>query len=196
LSGEKFGAYLRNHIFAPLAMNETSFFLEEKDRERLAELYEWNRTAGKLDVLPDQAGRGYFKADHVESGGGGLVSTAHDYARFLQALLNKGELDGKRILKPETVALMMENHSGDLTVFGQRGTGFGLGMAVVHTPAANSKQGAGTNNWFGIAGTWFWIDPKNDLFFIGMIQRRGGTPPNPVNLRGESNTLTYEALRP
>jgi CubicO group peptidase (beta-lactamase class C family) len=77
------------------------------------------------------------------------------------------------------------------------GHGWGLGFDVVMDAAqAGEATPDGTYYWYGIAGTWFWIDPKNDLFFIGMIQRRGGTPPNPVNLRGESNTLTYEALRP
>jgi CubicO group peptidase (beta-lactamase class C family) len=197
LSGKTFGEYLDQQIFRPLAMSDTTFFLDESARPRFADVYEWDRAAGRLQLLPDPDDRGYFKADHVESGGGGLVSTAHDYARFCQMLLNKGELNGTRILEPESVDLMTQNHIGDLRVFGQRGVGFGLGVAVITDPAANrSKQAVGSYNWFGIAGTWFWIDPVNDLFFIGMIQRRGGAGPDAVNLRGESSRLVYEALAP
>jgi CubicO group peptidase (beta-lactamase class C family) len=205
LSGEKFGAYLSSHILKPLSMNETRFFLEEKDRARLPSVYQWDRTASKLQVFPDPEARGFFKANHVESGGGGLVSTTHDYARFAQMLLNKGELDGARILKPESIELMSQNHIGELRIFsdgnrptttGQTGTGFGLDFAVVTDPAAaNSKQGVGSYYWFGIAGTWFWIDPKNDLFFVGMIQRRGGAGQGAVNFRVDSIKLVYEALQ-
>jgi CubicO group peptidase (beta-lactamase class C family) len=205
LSGETFGNYLQKHILQPLHMTETKFFLTEKERPRFAEVYQWDRDAAALKVLPDQTGRGYFDANHVESGGGGLVSTTHDYARFCQMLLNNGELDGKRILKPESVALMTQNHIGNLRLYsdgtrpnsGLAGTGFGLGVAVVHDPAAaNSKQGAGSYYWSGIAGTWFWIDPKNELFFIGMIQRRGAAGRDAVNFRADSTKLVYEALQP
>jgi CubicO group peptidase (beta-lactamase class C family) len=205
LSGQTFGDYLQEHIFEPLAMKQTRFFLEEKDRARLATVYQWDRSSGKLAVLPDPPGRGYFDDNHVESGGGGLVSTTHDYARFCQMLLGQGELDGKRILKPESVELMTQNHIGDLRLYsdgtransGLPGTGFGLGVAVVHDPAAaNTQQGAGTYYWSGIAGTWFWIDPKNDLFFIGMIQRRGAAGQGAINFRADSTRLVYEALQP
>jgi CubicO group peptidase (beta-lactamase class C family) len=204
LSGKAFGQYLKDHIFGPLHMNDTMFFVPPAERERLAGLYQWSSSAGKLVPLPESPNRGFFAADHVESGGGGLVSTIHDYARFCQMLLNKGELDGARILQPETVALMTQNHIGDLRVgfdgnaatSGNAGSGFGLDFAVIYDPqAAKSVQGKGTYSWFGIAGTWFWIDPTNDLFYIGMIQRRGGAGPNAVNFRTESVNLVYEALR-
>jgi CubicO group peptidase (beta-lactamase class C family) len=205
MSGEKFGEYLDKHILRPLAMTETRFFLKDEHRSRFAEVYQWNREGGKLEIVPEQPGRGYFDDNHVESGGGGLVSTTHDYARFCQMLLNRGELDGKRILKPESVDLMAQNHIGSLRLYsdgtrpnsGLAGTGFGLDFAVVYDPAAaNSKQGAGTYYWSGIAGTWFWIDPKNDLFFIGMIQRRGNAGQGAVNFRADSTKLVYEALQP
>jgi CubicO group peptidase (beta-lactamase class C family) len=203
LSGEKFGAYLNKHIFEPLRMDTTRFFLDERDRPRLAAVYQWSRESSKLALFPDPERRGFFAADHVESGGGGLVSTMHDYARFCQMMLNRGELDGQRILKPESVALMTQNHIGSLRLFadparpdsGTPGIGFGLDVAVVHDPAAaNSPQGAGSYNWFGVAGTWFWIDPKNQLFFIGMIQRRGNAGQGAVNFRQDSSRLVYEAL--
>jgi CubicO group peptidase (beta-lactamase class C family) len=204
LSGEKFSDYLNKHVLKPLAMNETQFFLQEKDRARLPTVYQWDRAASKLAVFPDPEARGFFAANHVESGGGGLVSTTHDYARLCQMFLDKGMLDGKRVLKPESVELMDQNHIGNLRLYsdgtransGLAGTGFGLDFAVVYDPAAaNSKQGAGTYYWNGIAGTWFWIDPKNDLFFIGMIQRRGGAGQGAVNFRAESTKLVYEALQ-
>jgi CubicO group peptidase (beta-lactamase class C family) len=205
LSGEKFGAYLDKHILQPLGMNETKFFLEEKDRARLPSVYQWDRAAAKLQVFPDPEARGFFKANHVESGGGGLVSTTHDYARFAQMLLNKGEFDGAHILKAESIALMSQNHIGELRIFsdgnrptttGQAGTGFGLDFAVVTDPAAaKSMQGTGSYYWFGIAGTWFWVDPKNDLFFVGMIQRRGSAGQGAVNFRVDSIKLVYEALQ-
>jgi CubicO group peptidase (beta-lactamase class C family) len=203
LSGKKFGEYLQANIFAPLHMNDTKFFVPPAEQARVAQVYQWDRNTSKLAPMTDPPGRDFFAADHVESGGGGLISSIHDYARFCQMLLNKGTLDDARILKPETVALMTENHIGNLRVgfdgnaatSGPSGSGFGLDFAVVYDPAlAKSAQGKGTYSWFGIAGTWFWIDPTNDLFFIGMIQRRGGAGQGAVNFRTESVKLVYEAL--
>lgn len=203
LSGKKFGEYLKQSIFAPLHMNETTFFVSPAEQPRVATVYQWNREAGKLAPLADPPGRDFFKADHVESGGGGLVSSMHDYARFAQMLLNKGSLDGAKILKPETVELMTQNHIGDLRVgfdgnaatSGNSGSGFGLDFSVIYDPvAAKTQQGKGSFSWFGIAGTWFWVDPTNDLFFIGMIQRRGGAGRDAVNFRSESVKLVYDAL--
>jgi CubicO group peptidase (beta-lactamase class C family) len=204
LSGKKFGEYLKANVFQPLHMNDTSFFVPSADQARVATVYSWDRTAGKLAPMPDPPGRDFFKPDHVESGGGGLVSTIHDYARFAQMLLNKGTLDGAKILKPETVALMTQNQIGDLRVgfdgnaatSGPSGSGFGLDFSVIYDPVlAKSPQGKGSFSWFGIAGTWFWVDPTNDLFFVGMIQRRGGAGANAVNFRAESPKLVYEALQ-
>jgi CubicO group peptidase (beta-lactamase class C family) len=203
LSGKKFGKYLEENIFAPLHMSDTQFFVSAEQQARVATVYQWDRGAGKLAPMSDPPGRDFFRADHVESGGGGLVSSIHDYARFAQMLLSKGTLDGARILKPETVALMTQNHIGDLRVgfdgnaatSGNSGSGFGLDFSVIYDPVlAKTPQGKGTYAWFGIAGTWFWIDPTNDLFYIGMIQRRGGAGAGAVNFRSESPKLVYEAL--
>ncbi len=203
LSGKTFGEYLKENIFEPLHMNDTTFFVAPDQQARVATVYQWDRSAGKLAPLPDSPGRGFFKADHVESGGGGLVSSMHDYARFAQMLLNKGTLDGAQILQPETVELMTQNHTGDLRVgfdgnaatSGSSGSGFGLDFSVIYDPAAaKTQQGKGSFSWFGIAGTWFWVDPTNDLFFVGMIQRRGGAGAGAVNFRNESVKLVYDAL--
>jgi CubicO group peptidase (beta-lactamase class C family) len=193
MTGMTFGEYLKTNIFAPLGMNDTAFFLSEGAyKTRLASVYQRNAATGAKDVFPD--GYSFTTPNHHESGGGGLTSTTHDYARFVQMLLNDGALDGKQILKPETVKLMMTNHIGDLKgVFS--GGGFGWGGAVKTTPVtATSPTPIGTFDWFGIDGTWFWADPVNKIGFVGMIQRRGNAGPGAINLRGESAQLVYKAL--
>jgi CubicO group peptidase (beta-lactamase class C family) len=138
----------------------------------------------------------------MESGGGGLVSTTLDYARFCQMLLNKGELDGARILAPATVELMDTNVVPKEAMITSNGTGaarfneavgFGLDFQVVKDArAAGTLEGDRTFSWGGAAGTWFWIDPTNDLIFVGMIQRLGGAGGD--DLGGMARTLTYQAL--
>ena len=118
-------------------------------------------------------------------------------------LLNKGEIAGRRILKPETVALMTENHIGDLHVAvdgtrpqpGAEAVRFGLDFAVhVDPKSIGLPYGKGTYYWGGAAGTWFWVDPVNDLAFIGMIQMQGGNRPGGMNFRADSAALVYAAL--
>ena len=193
ITGTTLGNYLKTNIFTPLGMNDTAFFLSEADyKNRLAVVYQRNATSGVKEVFPD--GYSFTVPNHHESGGGGLTSTTHDYVRFVQMLLNDGSLDGKQILKPETVKVMMSNHIGDLKgVFG--GAGFGWGGAVkLAAPTEQSPAPAGMYDWFGIDGTWFWVDPVNDIGFVGMIQRRGNPGPGAINLRSESQQLVYKAL--
>ena len=150
-----------------------------------------------LGAMPD-----YSKPPTMESGGGGLVSTTADYARFCQMILNKGELDGVRILSPATVELMDTNVIPHDVLVSTNGTsvahfneaiGFGLDFLVVNDPRrAGSLEGKNTMSWGGAAGTWFWIDPTNDLYFVGMIQRMGGT--GGEDLGAQARTLTYQAL--
>lgn len=192
ITGQKFGEYLKQNIFTPLGMNDTAFFISDADyKARMATVYQRNATSGEKEVFPD--GYSFTIPNHHESGGGGLTSTTHDYARFVQMILNEGTLDGKQILKPETVKVMMTNHIGDKTSMG--GGGFGWGGAV-KTQAPNERAPApiGTYDWFGIDGTWFWVDPTNDIGFVGMIQRRGNAGQGAINLRGESQQLVYKAL--
>lgn len=194
LSGKKFGDYLEQNIFAPLAMKDSGFWLTEAERPRFATVYTRNPQTNAWDVFPDPAARDFFLRPQAESGGGGLASTLHDYTRFAQMLLNKGELDGKRILKAETVDYMMQNHIGALKgVFGGGGFGYG-GMVVVGEPTDRAPAPKGSFNWFGIDGTWFWVDPSNNLAFVGMIQRRGSAGAGAVDVRGESAQLVYKAL--
>jgi CubicO group peptidase (beta-lactamase class C family) len=130
------------------------------------------------------------------------VSTAEDYYHFAQMLANGGELDGKRILAPATVKLMTSNHLPDNLLTGafgigqhimRAGFGYGYNCAVVFDPpAANLPDGKGTFFWDGAAGTWFWVDPTNDIVFIGMIQRM--TSPDNHSLSYRSHAEVYQAL--
>jgi len=206
LSGQKFGEYLKTNIFTPLGMNDTAFFVSEANVPRFADVYRWDKDAKTLLKNEDRPDRpGFTDPNRMESGGGGLVGSTHDYARFAQMFLNKGTLAGNTIIKPETVELMRTNAIGDLRLYsdgtnanpGLPGVGFGMDFATYDDPtAANQPYGKGTHYWGGAAGTWFWIDPANDLFFVGMIQSMGGARPEGMNFRNESAKLVYEALAP
>jgi len=204
LSGQKFGEYLKQHVTGPIGMNDTAFYVTPDRMARFTDVYHWDDRQKKLVVNSTRPGRGGF-ADpgRLESGGGGLVASTHDYARFCQMMLNKGEIAGNRIVKPETIALMARNHIGDLHVAvdgtrpqpGGEQVRFGLDFAVHTDPkSAGLPFGSGTYYWGGAAGTWFWIDPMNDLAFVGMIQMQGGYRPGAMNFRADSAKLVYAAL--
>jgi CubicO group peptidase (beta-lactamase class C family) len=206
LSGQKFGDYLKAHVTGPMGMTDTAFYVTPDRKPRFTDVYHWDREQSKLVVnlvRPDRPG--FEDPNRLESGGGGLVGSTHDYARFCQMFLNGGQIGGKRIVKADTVKLMAQNHIGDLTV-GVDGTApqpgaatvrFGLDFAIYTDPAAvNLPYGKGTYYWGGAAGTWFWIDPVNDLAFIGMIQNQGGNRPGGMNFRIDSARLVYAALSP
>jgi CubicO group peptidase (beta-lactamase class C family) len=188
LSGQPFPEFLQQHIFGPLKMSDTAFFVPPEKMSRFASFYTYDKDH-KLVTHPSAD---YTKMPALPSGGGGLVSTASDYMRFCQMLLNGGELDGERLLSPLTVKLMRTNTlpAGNRTM--GPGTGFGLDFAVVEDPAAaGGYVGEGTYYWGGYAGTWFWIDPVYKLVVVGMIQHRGdGTP----DFRGLSRALTYQSI--
>jgi CubicO group peptidase (beta-lactamase class C family) len=192
LSGKPLNQFLEERIFKPLRMTDTGFFVPKEKRNRFATLYSGGPD-GKLAVTGEASGP---KADFVSepgapSGGGGLVSTASDYARFAQMLLNHGELDGARILSPASVDLMTSNHLAPRLLTGEfsigkevmrPGHGWGYDLAVYHDPAAADEiVGKGTFYWEGAADTWFWIDPVNDLVFIGMTQRMFGNGQPPMS---------------
>jgi CubicO group peptidase (beta-lactamase class C family) len=201
LSGKTFPDFLRDRIFTPLGMKDTGFLVPEAKLSRVATIYAWDAAKGALAAQPRDPL--ISKMPGLPSGGGGLYSTAPDYLRFAQMMLNGGELNGKRLLKASSVALMRTNTLNEQTlnsksgigpVHIQPGLGFGYDVAVMTDPAAvKSPIGKGSYWWFGIAGTWFWIDPTNDLVFIGMIQRRGGAP-GAVSTEELSRALTYKAL--
>ena len=200
LSGQRFGEFLDEKIFSPLGMNDTAFYVQEADRARFADVYRWDREQNKLmrnEERPDRPS--YFDATRLESGGGGLVSSTHDYARFLQMFINGGELDGARIINQQSIDMMRSNTlrdglllRGSDTNPGQAGQGFGVDFAVIFDPvAADSPQGEGTYYWSGAAGTWFWIDPVHNMYFIGMIQSQGGNRPGAANMRDIAVDIIY-----
>ncbi len=200
LSGQRFGEFLDQKIFTPLGMNDTAFYVQEADRARFADVYRWDREQNKLmrnEERPDRPS--YFDATRLESGGGGLVSSTHDYARFLQMFINDGELDGARIISQQSIDMMRSNTLRDGLLLrgtesspGQAGQGFGVDFAVIFDPvAADSPQGEGTYYWSGAAGTWFWIDPVHNMYFIGMIQSQGGNRPGAANMRDIAVDIIY-----
>jgi CubicO group peptidase (beta-lactamase class C family) len=203
LAGQKFGEFLDQHIFQPLAMNDTRFYVKPEDANRFADVYRWDRELNRLARNPPRADRpSYHNPDKLESGGGGLVSSTHDYARFLQMLVNGGELDGARILSPESIDIMRTNRLRDeLNIYqtdtspGRPGQVFGVDFAIIDDPeAANSPQNGGTYYWSGAAGTWFYIDPVEDMYFIGMIQSRLGRRPGAANMRNVARDIIYADL--
>jgi CubicO group peptidase (beta-lactamase class C family) len=165
-------------LYAPEGVNPTGF---------------GERPTGKrLVVAADFLSNGYINGQQLESGGIGLVGTARDYLRFAQMLLNGGELAGVRILSPKTVRYMTTNHLGDLAMgLGRKGTGFGLGFAVVEDPAIAGTVGSvGEYSWGGAAGTTFWVDPVENLVGIFMVQ----SLPHLTNLKDQFKRLTYGAM--
>ena len=209
LSGQSLPVFMEQRIFAPLGMKDTAFWVPLEKLPRLAAVYDADPATGKLIPASEGPWRDVTKPPVAPSGGGGLLSTAGDFARFAQMILNGGELDGVRILEPETVALMRLNHlpaSFQITTDGTAnvlrpdqkpfpfgaGMGYGLDVAVAVDPAASGAPvGPGTISWGGSAGTWFWIDPANDLFFIGMIQRLGGVG---SGLDATTRRVVYQAV--
>ena len=204
LSGQSLPDFIRDNIFKPLGMMDAAFFVPEDKRGRFSAVYTTGPN-GELQLVgagPSGRSTEYASQPTMPSGGGGMVSTAEDYYRFAQMMLNGGELDGKRILAPASVKLMTSNHVPAELLTGQFGIGqmvmrpgfgYGYNCAVVFDPPeANLPEGKGTFFWDGAAGTWFWVDPTNDVIFIGMIQRMLG-PASP-NLEFESRNAVYGAL--
>ena len=193
LTGKPLGDFFKDRIFDPLKMKDTAFYVPEEKFPRLVTLYAANNK-GELLVAP-QTGTDLKSQPTAPSGGGGLVSTAEDYMRFAQMLLNRGQLDGARLLAPSTVALMTSDHTPKTVIGGtfspiRPGIGFGYDGAVAYEPLeANVTMGKGSFWWSGLAGTWFWIDPANDLVFVGMIQKLSMTEPERM-----SKISLYQAL--
>jgi CubicO group peptidase (beta-lactamase class C family) len=167
-SGRTFDKYLAAEVFAPLQMTMTSFHATPAMTGAITTVFSPVR-GGQLRAGSPLLGVGYRDEGRAFLGGQGLLSTIPDYLRFAQMLLNGGEIDGKRLLKRETVALMMKNElPADLTpIPGQRDYGFGYGGAVRVDSSTSSPEGIGTFQWAGYASTYFWIDPKNDV--IGVV---------------------------
>jgi CubicO group peptidase (beta-lactamase class C family) len=201
LSGKSLPKFVREKILVPLGMSDTDFLVPQAKRSRLATIYKPDPTQTSLIAVPDD--RDASELQGMPSGGGGMYSTAGDYLRFAQMLLNGGVLDGERVLSPSTVALMRGNHLPERLLTGkygigpyfmQPGLGFGYDVAVIEDPVkVGSTAGKGSYLWNGLAGTWFWIDPTNDLVFVGMVQRLASEPGMP-DMENLSRALVYQAL--
>jgi CubicO group peptidase (beta-lactamase class C family) len=200
LSGQSLPDFMQQHIFKPLGMKDSGFFVPAEKRNRFVTMY---RSDEKGIVVPAPGfGGEYSSQPTMPSGGGGSVTTAEDYFRFAQMLANGGELDGVRIVSPASVHLMSSNHLAPNLLTGEFGIGphvmrpgFGYGYdcaVVFDPPTANLPEGRGTFFWDGAAGTWFWVDPTNDVVFVGMIQRQLGPASPPVEY--QSRSVVYQAL--
>ena len=192
LAGKPLDEVLNDRLFDPLGMKDTAFWVEPDKVNRFSHMYQSNN--GKLAQV--EFGQ-YLEEPKFLSGGGGLVSTATDYMRFALMLAGGGELDGVRILKPETVELMHTDHLPEnVTDMGPlyRGNRFGLDFSIVTdpNPATDHERAKGEYWWYGIGGTWFGINPVQDLVVVGMIQSRDFRAS--AGARFTSKRLAYEAI--
>ncbi len=189
VSGMPFEEFLKTRILNPLQMNDTAFSVPHEKAHRYMTLYE-PADCGGIQVI-EKAPVSSSSLSFFHSGGAGLQSTAADYLRFCQMLLNDGELDGERILGRKTVELIRMNHiSQDWQPLERTGCGFGLGFAVVTNVAETNSLGSlGTYNWGGLASTIFWIDPVEKLIGLLMTQLIGDSP-----FHAQFRVLTYQAI--
>ncbi len=195
-----FEKYLKEKVIDPLGMVDTDFHVPAAKHDRFAANYAAG-AGGKLDLIDDPGKSRYPAPRKVNSGGGGLVSTASDYLRFCKFMLNKGELDGVRLLGRKTVELMTMNHlKGDMADMGTprfsestyTGIGFGLGFSVMIDPAKAYIAGTpGEYAWGGAASTAFWIDPVEDMAVVLLTQLM---PSSTYPIRRELRVLTYQAI--
>ena len=202
ISGQRFDEYLQEHIFDPLGMEDTGFDVPPEKIDRFAANYERGPDR-QLRLLDDPATSNYAEPQTFYSGGGGLVSTAHDYHRFCQMLLNGGERDGARLLGPKTIELMTMNHLpngddlsecalGSFSETANDGIGFGLGFAVLQDlPRTQNVGSIGEYYWGGAASTIFWIDPVEDMIVIFLTQFM---PSGTFNFRGQIKQILYPGL--
>jgi CubicO group peptidase (beta-lactamase class C family) len=185
VSGQPLDEFFAERIFGPLGMTDAGFHVTDEQAPRLSEMYGEKEGGGieRIPGLPLRGGRPRFL-----SGSGGMVGSAHDYHRFMEFLRRRGELDGVRLLAPQTVDLMTRNHlpgNADLRAFGSHpahdepgneGVGFGLNVSVVIDPSrTQAPSGLGAYGWSGVATTTFWVDPGRDLTVQFMTQVRPRT---------------------
>jgi CubicO group peptidase (beta-lactamase class C family) len=194
LSGQTLDEFLRRRIFHPLGMEDTHFYLPAAKLDRFAANYRPDAEK-KIELVeaPDENSR-YVREPHAYfSGGGGLVSTAADYFRFHQMMLDGGVFDGVRLLSPKTVELMTTSHTGELPLWLRGpGYGFGLGYSVVTDVGRSAISGSlGTYGWGGAFCTVFWVDPQEALIGILMTQVR---PYTHLNIRQDLQVLAYQAI--
>jgi CubicO group peptidase (beta-lactamase class C family) len=194
VSGQPLDELIRTRITGPLGMKDTQFFLAAAQRDRLAAVYMSSAgiSAGTISRAADGArGQGHYVEGPRRSfaGGAGLLSTARDYARFLEMIRNGGALDGVRILSPRTVELMTTNQVG--TLHSSTGLGFGLGFETTDRYGANGLDSVGAFGWGGAYGSVYRVDPKSHLVLVLMIQML----PNASDIGTRFPTLVYQALQ-
>jgi CubicO group peptidase (beta-lactamase class C family) len=206
ISGQSFGEFLRTRLFEPLGMNDTGFHCPASKRERFTSCYQAYPDDRRLTLQDDAEKSTYADPPKLESGGGGLVSTASDYMRFCRMFLGGGTLDGVQILSPKTVALFSLNHlPGNRGMIemnngwrlydeaGLEGIGFSLACGVTMDVAKTRIPGTpGEFWWSGAANTTFWVDPKEDLAVVFMTQVKGS--PHEFHVRRDVRTLVYSAF--
>jgi CubicO group peptidase (beta-lactamase class C family) len=202
ISGQKFEDFLQERIFDPLDMPDTGFWVPENKLHRFAANY--SRASDKsLQLLDDPETSKYRQAPSFPSGGGGLVSTTNDYAKFCEMLRQRGDYNGKEIIGSRTLSLMIRNHIADGADLSQaamgtfsetayEGVGFGLGFASTLDEVSSGTVGAGDYYWGGAASTIFWVDPIEDLYVIFMTQLM---PSATFNFRGQLKNIIYSAIK-
>ncbi len=200
LSKQSLAEYFRQHIFEPLGMKDSYFYLPKEKQSRLAMLHSEDKSRHVVNMEPKVSVNGDFYRDYpldadgkFYSGGGGLVSTAYDYTLFMESLLNGGILNGKRILSSYAVRLMTQNQIGDLFVNAMRLTKFGLGFEIVtDASSARSTVPAGTFSWGGMFSSTYWIDPKEKITGQFVLQQY---PNSHGDIAEKFKVLVYQALQ-
>jgi CubicO group peptidase (beta-lactamase class C family) len=193
ISGQSLFQFEKQRLLDPLGMTDTAFYVaDEVKRPLIAEPMPDDRFISPVAGIRDP-----MLPRRWESGGAGMVGTIGDYARFAQMLLNGGTFEGRRYLKPETIALMTSDHIGpetgiarDFFYFPGASSGFGLGFAVRTSPYPGTSWPLGEYRWDGLAGTFFFIDPKDDMFVVFMVQ----TPSERGRIQLQLKTLIYQAM--
>ncbi|MGE3832026.1 MAG: serine hydrolase domain-containing protein [Parvibaculaceae bacterium] len=200
-SGKTLGAFLRDEVFEPLGMKDTSFKLRDDQLKRRVSMHS-RKSAESFDVIPFEVPQ----QPEFEMGGGGLYGTSHDYARFLRMILNRGRANGHQVLKPETVDLMAQNHMGDLNmtkmhaaipavtndvdVYPDQDKKWGLSF-MINTKKTDEGRNAGSLAWAGLANTYFWIDPKARVGGMVMTQILPFADPHVMGQLGNLERAVY-----
>ena len=203
IAGMPFRDFLMQRIFEPLGMKDTDFYTPPEKRDRAAVVYRIDDATGGLNPVPFKV---YDTPPSFTGGGGGLVSTADDYLKFARMLLNKGEVDGVRLLRPETVELMTQNRLTDaqreITFMGLPfwgGQGFGLGLSVITDAEKQAWMGVGTNGafgWPGAFGTWWRADPAENMVMIYLVQNSMPLEPGSAAQLATGQRMAAQAALP
>ena len=194
ISGQTLGAFLRERLLEPLGLDDTHFFLPRAKADRLAAVYS-SIEGGGIERAPapgHMVGQGAYVDGPRQSfsGGAGLLSTATDYATFLQMMLDRGEYDGTRVLTRRTVDLMTVDHTGDVEF--RNGQGFGLGFSIVTDPGASGlPSSVGEYGWGGAYHSTYWVDPIEELAVVYLTQL---IPAQNIDDHGKLRALIYQSI--